>query len=140
MVMRSGTPGSQAHNISFPPFRNCTPLVDYFQEKNGSTCLVFPLLGSSVYDFLQGNNGSPFPRKHVQKFGKQLLSALACELCFNLVYQSVIQTLKCAQKPIYYRHSFNWYCPLRPKVRQPSLEEQQLLRITLQEREWFQFH
>lgn len=60
--------------------RGCIRLEDHFKDDStGSICLVLPLLGPSVHDFLRNNNQFPFPGEHVQYIGKQLLSALSCE-------------------------------------------------------------
>jgi hypothetical protein len=49
-----------------------------FDHKN-HVCLVFELLGSSVFDFLKENNFIPFPMAHIQDFAHQLLTSVACE-------------------------------------------------------------
>ena len=55
----------------------CIHLRDCF-EFRGHTCLVMDLLGSSLFDFLKGNQFVPFPTSHIQSFAKQLLTSVAC--------------------------------------------------------------
>lgn len=55
----------------------CIHLTEVFDHKN-HVCLVFELLGSSVFDFLKENNFVPFPMAHIQDFARQLLTSVAC--------------------------------------------------------------
>ena len=52
--------------------------MEYFDYRN-HICLVTPLLGQSVFDFLKGNSFQPFPEAHIQSFAKDLLTSLSCE-------------------------------------------------------------
>lgn len=58
----------------------CISLLEYFDFRN-HICLVTPLLGQSVFDFLKGNSFQPFPEAHIQSFAKDLLTSLSCESC-----------------------------------------------------------
>eukprot|EP00096_Caligus_rogercresseyi_P009608 TRINITY_DN3286_c0_g1_i1.p1 TRINITY_DN3286_c0_g1~~TRINITY_DN3286_c0_g1_i1.p1 ORF type:complete len:430 (-),score=128.22 TRINITY_DN3286_c0_g1_i1:378-1613(-) len=51
-------------------------LSDWF-DFHGHICLAFPVLGSSVFDFLKDNNYEPYPLEHVRTMGYQLSSAVA---------------------------------------------------------------
>lgn len=51
------------------------PLVDNF-DYHGHACLVFPLLGLSVFDFLRDNEYYPFPVDHVRHIGYQLAKSV----------------------------------------------------------------
>lgn len=55
----------------------CIHLTETFDHKN-HVCIVFELLGSSVFDFLKSNDFIPFPIAHIQDFAKQLLTSVAC--------------------------------------------------------------
>lgn len=62
-----------------PENRNrCIHLRDCFDFR-GHICIVMDLLGSSVFDFLKGNNFVPFPNSQIQSFARQLLTSVACE-------------------------------------------------------------
>lgn len=56
----------------------CISIMEYFDYRN-HICLVTPLLGQSVFDFLKGNSFQPFPEAHIQSFARDLLSSLSCE-------------------------------------------------------------
>lgn len=62
-----------------PENRNrCIHLRDCFDYR-GHICIVMDLLGSSVFDFLKGNNFVPFPNSQIQSFARQLLTSVACK-------------------------------------------------------------
>ncbi|CAJ0573326.1 unnamed protein product, partial [Mesorhabditis spiculigera] len=46
-------------------------------DYHGHACLLFPLLGLSVFDFLKSNDYLPFPMEHVRHMGRQLTEAVA---------------------------------------------------------------
>jgi len=50
-------------------------LIDCFDYRR-HICMVFELLGQSVFDFLKENNFYPFPLKHIQHFAYQLLTSV----------------------------------------------------------------
>ena len=52
--------------------------MECFDHRN-HVCMVFELLGSSVFDFLKENSFQPFPMAHIQAFGRQLITSVACE-------------------------------------------------------------
>ncbi|KAI8887035.1 kinase-like protein [Backusella circina FSU 941] len=54
----------------------CIHLVEWFDHKN-HICMVFELLGQSVFDFLKANQFKPFPNHQIQQLGKQLLTSVA---------------------------------------------------------------
>lgn len=60
-----------------PPSK-CITLIEEF-DYQGHVCLVSPLLGPSVFDFLKENQYNPFPYSHVQSFARQLLTSVGCE-------------------------------------------------------------
>ncbi|KAI8979123.1 kinase-like domain-containing protein [Mycotypha africana] len=62
---------SDPHN-----YKGCIHLQNHFDFKN-HICMVFDLLGDSLYDYMKGNNYRPFPMHHIQSFGKQLLTSVA---------------------------------------------------------------
>lgn len=53
--------------------------MDTFDWRN-HICLVTPLYGQSVFDFLKENKFQPFPEKHIQSFAASLLDSLKCTL------------------------------------------------------------
>ncbi|CAO3645340.1 unnamed protein product [Cunninghamella echinulata] len=54
----------------------CIHLLEWFDYRN-HICMVFELLGQSVFDFLKSNQFKPFPSDHIQQFAKQLLTSVA---------------------------------------------------------------
>ncbi|CAO3598453.1 unnamed protein product [Absidia cylindrospora] len=54
----------------------CIHLMEWFDYRN-HICMVFELLGQSVFDFLKSNHFKPFPSDHIQQFAKQLLTSVA---------------------------------------------------------------
>lgn len=52
--------------------------MECFDHRN-HVCLVFELLGASVFDFLKENSFTPFPMQHIQDFGRQLITSVACQ-------------------------------------------------------------
>ncbi|CAO3644402.1 unnamed protein product [Mucor hiemalis] len=54
----------------------CIHLIEWFDYQN-HICMVFELLGQSVFDFLKSNEFRPFPIHHIQQFAKQLLTSVA---------------------------------------------------------------
>ncbi|KAI7869018.1 kinase-like domain-containing protein [Spinellus fusiger] len=55
---------------------NCIHLLDWF-DYNNHICMVFELLGQSIFDFLKSNEFRPFPSHHIQQFAKQLLTSVS---------------------------------------------------------------
>ncbi|KAI9012095.1 kinase-like domain-containing protein [Phycomyces nitens] len=53
----------------------CIHSTDWFEHR-GHVCMVFELLGQSVFDFLKSNDFKPFPSYHIQQFAKQLLNSI----------------------------------------------------------------
>lgn len=54
----------------------CIHLRETFDFRN-HICIVTDLLGQSVFDFLKGNQFTPFPSSQIQSFAKQLLTSVA---------------------------------------------------------------
>ncbi|KAF8948908.1 dual specificity protein kinase kns1 [Haplosporangium bisporale] len=54
----------------------CLHLNDMFDFKN-HICMVFDLLGQSIYDWLKDNNFCAFPHNQIQFFAKQLLTSVS---------------------------------------------------------------
>ncbi|EKX41499.1 hypothetical protein GUITHDRAFT_88400 [Guillardia theta CCMP2712] len=54
----------------------CIRMLEAFDFR-GHFCLVFDLLGMSMYDFLRQNSYRPFSLNEVQIFGKQILNAVS---------------------------------------------------------------
>ncbi|KAG0353767.1 dual specificity protein kinase kns1 [Podila minutissima] len=54
----------------------CLHLNDMFDFKN-HICMVFDLLGQSIYDWLKDNNFCAFPHNHIQFFARQLLTSVS---------------------------------------------------------------
>ena len=78
----------------------CIQLLHHFQHID-HVCLVFEVLGKSIYEFIWVNNFSPFPRLHIQSFTHQLLESLACT---------------CIQSSLARRHSFHCISPVLREV------------------------
>ncbi|KAG0050319.1 dual specificity protein kinase kns1 [Gryganskiella cystojenkinii] len=55
---------------------NCLHLMEIFDFRN-HVCMVFELLGQSIYDWLKDNYFCPFPPNQIQQFAKQLLTSVA---------------------------------------------------------------
>jgi dual-specificity kinase len=45
-----------------------------------------------VYDFLKENEFAPFPRQHIQSFGRQLLGSVACTFVLPSLLTFLIKT------------------------------------------------
>lgn len=58
---------------------HCVRLKKTFHHK-GHVCLVFPMLGPSLSDWMRENSSEPFPIDQVRTIGSQMLSAMECEL------------------------------------------------------------
>ncbi|KAG0080919.1 dual specificity protein kinase kns1, partial [Podila epicladia] len=54
----------------------CLHLREWFDHRN-HVCMVFELLGQSIYDWLKDNTFCPFPPNQIQQFAKQLLTSVA---------------------------------------------------------------
>ncbi|KAF9181346.1 dual specificity protein kinase kns1 [Haplosporangium sp. Z 11] len=54
----------------------CLHLNEHFDFRN-HVCMVFDLLGQSIYDWLKDNHFCPFPPNHLQHFARQLLTSVA---------------------------------------------------------------
>ncbi|KAG0211274.1 dual specificity protein kinase kns1 [Mortierella sp. GBA30] len=54
----------------------CLHLNDCFDYRN-HVCMVFDLLGQSIYDWLKDNSFCPFPPNQIQFFARQLLTSVA---------------------------------------------------------------
>ncbi|KAJ2516362.1 serine threonine protein kinase CMGC group [Coemansia sp. RSA 1939] len=63
----------------------CIHLNETFDYRN-HVCMVFDLLGPSVFDFLKENEFRPFSLHHVQLFAEQLLRSVAFLHSLNLVH------------------------------------------------------
>lgn len=63
----------------------CIQLRDCFDWR-GHICIVTPLLGLSVFDFLKGGGFVPFPGSHIQAFARQLLGSIAFLHDLNLIH------------------------------------------------------
>ncbi|CAJ2510125.1 Uu.00g060250.m01.CDS01 [Anthostomella pinea] len=63
----------------------CIHLRDCFDYR-GHICIVMDLLGSSVFDFLKGNNFVPFPNSQIQSFARQLFTSVAFLHDLNLIH------------------------------------------------------
>ncbi|KAI8367960.1 kinase-like domain-containing protein [Choanephora cucurbitarum] len=54
----------------------CIHLIEWFDHCN-HICMVFELLGQSVFDYLKSNQFKPFPQSQIQQLAKQLLTSVA---------------------------------------------------------------
>ncbi|KAJ2865199.1 serine threonine protein kinase CMGC group [Coemansia aciculifera] len=63
----------------------CMHVNETFDHRN-HVCMVFDLLGPSVFDFLKENEFRPFSLHHVQLFAEQLLRSVAFLHGLNLVH------------------------------------------------------
>ena len=63
----------------------CIQLMDAFDWR-GHICIVTPLLGLSVFDFLKSGGFVPFPGSHIQAFARQVLGSIAFLHDLNLVH------------------------------------------------------
>ncbi|CAO3643425.1 unnamed protein product [Mucor hiemalis] len=54
----------------------CIHLVEWFDHRN-HICMVFELLGQSIFDFLKSNQFKPFPESQIQQLAKQLFTSVA---------------------------------------------------------------
>ncbi|WPH03438.1 Dual specificity protein kinase lkh1 [Acrodontium crateriforme] len=63
----------------------CIQLRDCFDWR-GHICIVTPLLGLSVFDFLKGGGFVPFPGSQIQAFAMQLLGSIAFLHDLNLIH------------------------------------------------------
>lgn len=69
--------------------------MEWFDHRN-HICMVFELLGQSVFDFLKSNQFKPFPHSQIQQLAKQLFTSVACKFvffkCFVLPFVTFIIT------------------------------------------------
>lgn len=67
-------------------YRRCLHLNDCFDFRN-HVCMVFDLLGQSIYDWLKDNAFCPFPPNQIQCFARQLFNSVACKetVIFHLI-------------------------------------------------------
>ncbi|KAF2860163.1 serine/threonine protein kinase [Piedraia hortae CBS 480.64] len=63
----------------------CIQLRECFDYR-GHICIVTPLLGLSVFDFLKQGGFVPFPGSHIQAFARQLLGSIAFLHDLNLIH------------------------------------------------------
>ncbi|KAF2396296.1 dual specificity tyrosine-phosphorylation-regulated kinase 3 [Trichodelitschia bisporula] len=63
----------------------CIHLRECFDFRN-HICIVTDLYGQSVFDFLKGNQFTPFPNSHIQLFARQLLTSVAFLHDLNLIH------------------------------------------------------
>ncbi|KAJ2285206.1 serine threonine protein kinase CMGC group, partial [Coemansia sp. RSA 353] len=63
----------------------CMHVNETFDHRN-HVCMIFDLLGPSVFDFLKENEFRPFSLHHVQLFAEQLLRSVAFLHSLNLVH------------------------------------------------------
>ncbi|KAK5716200.1 serine threonine protein kinase CMGC group [Elasticomyces elasticus] len=63
----------------------CIQLRDCFDWR-GHICIVTPLLGLSVFDFLKQGGFVPFPGSHIQAMARQLLGSIAFLHDLNLIH------------------------------------------------------
>lgn len=55
--------------------RLCVQMLEWF-DYHGHICLLFEMLGRSVFDFMKMNNYQPYPFEHVRAIGHQLTLAV----------------------------------------------------------------
>ena len=55
--------------------RLCVKMLDWF-DHHGHICIVFELLGLSVFDFLKENQYEPYPLENVREIGYQLIKSI----------------------------------------------------------------
>ncbi|KAF8778479.1 dual specificity protein kinase CLK2-like isoform X1 [Argiope bruennichi] len=63
----------------------CVKMLDWF-DYHGHVCIVFELLGRSVFDFLKNNNYFPYPLDQVRHMGYQLCYAVKFLHDFQLTH------------------------------------------------------
>lgn len=56
---------------------HCVHVRECLEREAGNICLVFDLLGSSIYDFHSSNHFQSFPQEHIQQFALQILQSLS---------------------------------------------------------------
>jgi hypothetical protein len=66
-------------------------MEEWFDFRN-HFCLVFPMLGLSLYDYMLSTHFAPFPLNTVKHITAQLLRAVACT-CVHVYCASVIRSL-----------------------------------------------
>ena len=70
-------------NISEEGRKLCVQMLDWF-DYHGHICILFEMLGRSVFDFMKMNHFQPYPFEHVRSIGHQLTLAV------NFLHQSGI--------------------------------------------------
>ncbi|KAG0008401.1 dual specificity protein kinase kns1, partial [Entomortierella chlamydospora] len=63
----------------------CLHLNDCFDYRN-HVCMVFELLGQSIYDWLKDNSFCPFPPNQIQQFARQLFSSVSFLHSLRLIH------------------------------------------------------
>ncbi|KAI9137318.1 kinase-like domain-containing protein [Paraphysoderma sedebokerense] len=64
---------------------HCIELLHWFDYRN-HICMVFPLLGSSVFDFLKSNQFQPFDLWEIRVLGRQILESVQFLHQNNLIH------------------------------------------------------
>lgn len=67
---------AQTHPVVPPLPRLLASLADWFEHRD-HVCLVFDLLGPSLYDILCGDGFKPFALSEISFIARQLLRALS---------------------------------------------------------------
>jgi len=65
--------------------KRCIQLLDWFMYKN-HVCMVFPLLGPSLYEYMKKSSFRPFPFTLVMSLAEQLLVAIRFIHLYDLVH------------------------------------------------------
>lgn len=109
----------------------CIHLVEWFDHRN-HICMVFELLGQSVFDFLKSNQFKPFPQGQIQQLAKQLFTSVACE--YTTFFFSIIVQVKLTPKKKVLHDLKLVHTDLKPEnillVNPPDNKQPQLLTST----------
>lgn len=63
----------------------CVNMLDYFMNES-FVCIVFPVLGQSVFDYMQENDFKPFPLEQVYEISLQLCKAVEFLHSYGMVH------------------------------------------------------
>ena len=107
----------------------CIHLRETFDFRN-HICIVTDLLGQSVFDFLKGNQFTPFPSSQIQSFAKQLFTSVAFLHDLQLVHTDLKPENILLVNNTYQTFTYNRYIPSSTTLTQRNAKNRKVLLDT----------